>query len=142
MIIPMREPPEEQIRRTIARYCMLCDDGRFEEWADLFDDDARFHVMGRTYEGKGVIRAFIEKGQAPDLRGKHLCGSPLIIEDGFGGHARAWTDFAFVSKSNGISSAGRYHDHLLRGGDDRWRFTLREIVFTGDAPELTDPPVA
>ncbi len=121
---------------------MLCDDGRFEEWAALFADDARFHVMGRTYEGRSTIRAFIEKGQAPDLRGKHLCGAPLIIEDGFGGHARAWTDFAFVAKSNEISSAGRYHDHLVRGGDDRWRFTLREIVFTGDAPELTDFPVA
>lgn len=138
----MREPPEEQIRRTLARYCSLCDDGRFEEWSDLFTDDARFHVMGRTSEGRDAIRAFIEKGQTPELRGKHVIALPLIIQDGFGGTAHAWTDFVFVNQQFEVSSAGRYHDRLVRGGDDRWRFLLREIVFMGKQPEIAGPPPA
>lgn len=133
---------EEQIRRTISGYCQLCDDGRFDEWADLFTDDARFHVLGRTHEGRPAVQAFIEGGQPPERRGRHVAVNPIIVVDDER-HARAWTDYVFVGRSGSgfaITSVGRYHDRLVRGAD-RWRFELREIVFLGDAPMLTEPPV-
>jgi 3-phenylpropionate/cinnamic acid dioxygenase small subunit len=128
--------PEERIRRTLALYCQLCDDGRFDEWADLYVEDAEFHVMGTTHRGRAAIKAFIEKGQPPERRGKHLCANPLIDLDEGGTGARAVTDYVFVGRAGGglaITSAGRYHDRLVLDGG-RWRFARREIVFMGDQP--------
>lgn len=87
--------------------------------------------MGRTHEGRAAIKAFIEKGQTPERRGKHMCANPLIEVDG--DHARAWTDYVFVARTDAgyaITSAGRYHDRLVRVRD-RWCFAEREITFTG-----------
>ena len=136
----MSPPPEQDIRRTIAQYAMLCDDGRFDEWADLFIPDATFHVMGRSHQGRAAIQAFIEAGQTPERRGRHACFNSLILTDGFGGTASAWTDYIFVDQNSAITSVGRYHDRLERSGDKRWRFIIREIVFLGQQPTLTEPP--
>jgi uncharacterized protein (TIGR02246 family) len=138
----MGTPPEEEIRATMARYAMLLDDGRFEEWADLFTEDAQFHVMGQTQHGRADIQAWITQAQPPKRRGKHVLANSLIEVDGWGGTATAWTDYIFVAQDGTVTSQGRYHDRLERGGDKRWRFTLREIVFRGDGPQLTDPPPA
>jgi ketosteroid isomerase-like protein len=124
-----RVSDEDAIRRTIAQYCQLCDDGRFDEWADLYTDDATFSVMGMTYTGRADVKAFIEKGQAPERRGKHLCFNSIIDIDG--DSARAITDYVFIDKQHAITSAGRYHDRLIRQ-PDRWRFAERRILFLGE----------
>ena len=126
---------EEAIRRTIAQYCQLCDDGRFEEWADLFTVDAHFHVMGRTYTGRAEIRAFIEAGQPPERRGKHVCANTVleIAPDRLA--ATATTDYIFVGRAAGgleVTSAGRYEDSFAREGE-AWRFAERRIVFLAPA---------
>jgi 3-phenylpropionate/cinnamic acid dioxygenase small subunit len=123
---------EDAIRRTIAQYCHFCDDGRFDDWADLYTDDATFSVMGNTYTGRAEVKAFIEKGQSPERRGKHICFNTVIDIDAGGGSARAWTDYIFIDKSHAITSAGRYHDRFVRQ-PDRWRFVERRIVFLGDS---------
>lgn len=124
-----RVSDEDAIRRTIAQYCQLCDDGRFDEWADLYTDDATFSVLGKTYTGRADVKAFIEKGQAPERRGKHLCFNSIIDIDG--DSARAITDYVFIDKQHAITSAGRYHDRLIRQ-PDRWRFAERRILFLGE----------
>jgi 3-phenylpropionate/cinnamic acid dioxygenase small subunit len=123
---------EESVRRTLALYCQLCDDGRFDEWADLYTDDARFSVLGGHHDGRAAIRAFIEAGQPPERRGKHVCANPVV--EVRGDEASARTDYVFVARADGgfaITSAGRYHDRLVRDGD-RWRFAERRIVFLGE----------
>jgi 3-phenylpropionate/cinnamic acid dioxygenase small subunit len=120
---------EEAIRRTIAQYAHFCDDGRFDEWAELFAVDARFSVLGETHEGRGQAKAWIMKFQTAELRGKHVCTNTVI--DVGGDQARAWTDYIFVDRSGAIVSVGRYHDRLVRDGE-RWRFQERRIVFVGD----------
>lgn len=138
------------IRRTLALYCQFCDDGRFDEWGQLYTDDAEFRVMGRTYTGRPALQAFIEAGQPPERRGKHVCANSLIDLDADGRTARAVTDFVFVARAApepspegapraaggfAITSVGRYHDRLvLDAGSGRWRFARREIVFMGDEP--------
>ena len=59
----MSSTPEEAIRRTLAQYAQLCDEGRFAEFGDLFEPDARFHVMGETQAGRADIEAFIVASQ-------------------------------------------------------------------------------
>jgi len=137
-----RARASDGIRRTIAQYCQLCDDGRFDEWIALFTADARFHVMGRTTMGRADIKAFMEVGQREELRGRHATFEPLIDLAEDGNTARVWTDFVFVDKGGTITTIGRYHDEMARGTDGRWRYVLHEIVFLGGTPELAQPTPA
>jgi 3-phenylpropionate/cinnamic acid dioxygenase small subunit len=136
----MSSPPEEDIRRTLARYCMLCDDGRFDDFAELFAENAILYAMGHTIEGRDAIRDFMEKSFGPDQRGKQASFNPLIEVDGWGGTAKAWSDFMFVDGAGAITNQGRFYDELEREGDKVWRFKQREIVFHGDAPVASQPP--
>jgi SnoaL-like domain len=130
--------PEEAIRRTLGQYGQLCDDGRWGEWADLFVEDARFHVMGETKQGREVIKGYISESMPPEVRGKHAMLTSVITLQNERA-AAAWTDFVFVDQRRKITSVGRYHDELALGDDGRWRFTLREIVFLGDQPQQAQP---
>jgi uncharacterized protein (TIGR02246 family) len=122
---------ENAVRRTLAEYCQTLDDGRFDEWVDLFTDDVVFTVMGHRLLGRAEVRAFIEPTQQADSRGRHMLSEPVIDVDG--DTAQATTDYAFVARNHRILSAGRYHD-VLRHDPDRWRIAAREIVFLGDDP--------
>lgn len=123
--------PEPGIRRTLAEYCQHLDDGRFEEWAQVFSDDVTFAVMGQVAHGRDEVRRLVEPNQQTDSRGRHLLSEPLITVEG--DRATATTDYCFVSSALQVLSAGRYHDVLVRD-DDRWRISVREIVFVGDEP--------
>ena len=37
---------EDRSRRTLSEYSQRCDDGRYDEWSQLFTEDARFVVSG------------------------------------------------------------------------------------------------
>jgi uncharacterized protein (TIGR02246 family) len=126
---------EEAIRRLLAEYCQLCDDGRLDDWAELYTEDATFSVMGRTYRGRAELKTFMAQAQPPDRRGKHVAINPLIDVAPDGSAATAATDYVFVGRGAdglAITSAGRYHDRLVRE-PDRWRFAERRIVFMGEA---------
>ena len=129
---------EDGIRRTLAQYCQYCDDGRFDDLADLFAKDAVYRVMDQTHEGREQIKAFMAKAQPPERRGKHVCGGSLIEIDVSGEQARAFTDYVFVAPADeglNVTSVGRYHDRFVKDGD-RWLFAERAIVFMGgDPPE-------
>lgn len=132
--------PEDAIRATLARYSFFCDDGRFDEWAGLFTEDVRFHVMGTTHRGRQAATAFISAAQGPEARGRHALTGSLILVDG--ATARAWSDYVFFGPDQAVQSVGRYHDELVLEDDGVWRFSLREIVFQRESPQLTPPPPA
>jgi uncharacterized protein (TIGR02246 family) len=125
---------EEGIRRTIAGYSQRLDDGRFEEWAELFTEDARLVLMGRVTTGREAIRRYIETVQPDGSRGMHVTTNSLIDVDG--DRATATTDYLFVRPGEqGISviAAGRYYDRLVHRGD-QWQFEERSITLLG-APD-------
>lgn len=124
---------ESDIRRLLAMYCQLIDDGRFDEWIQLFTDDIEFVVMGMHKHGHAELRGFIEPSQQADARGKHMISEPWI-EVTSTDAATATTDFAWVSKQGEVGQSGRYLDRIVHNGE-RWQFQRREIVFTGDQPE-------
>lgn len=125
---------EAAIRRLLAEYCHCYDDGRADDFAALFTDDATFTVKGRAREGRAQIHEHIgiqKPGMAP---GQHVTYNSVIDIDESGDTARALTDFAYLKKTDDgftISNAGRYYDRLVRE-PDRWRFQTRVIVFLGD----------
>jgi uncharacterized protein (TIGR02246 family) len=120
---------ESEIRRTLTRYCQRCDDGDFAAWAQLFEPDATFSVLGATHEGREAIRVFIEAAQPPEARGKHVIAQSDIDLHANGDEATVVTDYLFLSRARQVTSAGRYHDRLRRGDDGEWRFVSREIRF-------------
>jgi uncharacterized protein (TIGR02246 family) len=122
---------EEEIRRTIGGYCQRLDDGRFDEWAELFTEDARLVLMGRVTTGRDAIRRYMEIVQPDGSRGMHVTTNSLIDVDG--DQATATTDYLFVRPSDqGISviAAGRYYDRLVHQRD-RWQFEERSITLLG-----------
>jgi 3-phenylpropionate/cinnamic acid dioxygenase small subunit len=123
--------PHPAIRHTLAAYCQLLDDGHFDDWVEVFTDDVTFAVMGQVVRGRDAVRSLIEPNQQADARGRHLLSEPLITVDG--DRATATTDYCFVSRALRVTSAGRYHDVLVRTGD-WWLIAEREIVFLGDQP--------
>lgn len=125
----------DQIRSVLAAYCQLCDDGRFDELAELFSEAATFTVMGRTHQGRDGIRSFMTVAQPPERRGKHIISEPLIEMEG--DEAAVRVDYLFVAPGDGlpaITSVGRYHDRFSRDPEGTWRIAEREIVFLGEAP--------
>lgn len=123
---------EAEIRRTIAAYCQSCDDGRFDDYAGCFTDDAEVVLAGRpAATGRAAIREWITAGQPPDKRGKHVTVNTVITVADDVASATASTDYLFVARSPDgprVSVAGRYVD-ALRPVADRWLISRREISF-------------
>ncbi len=135
MSAPDHLADESAIRRLIAEYCHHYDDKRATEFADLFTEDAQFTVFGTSRNGRQEIHDHIgtqRPGMAP---GQHVTYNSVIEVADDGRSARAFTDFLYMNKTDDgfrISTAGRYHDRLVRD-EDRWRFRTRTIVFLGEA---------
>jgi hypothetical protein len=135
------------IRRLMAVYSQLIDDGRWDEWGELFTEDAVFTVWGQAYLGREeIVRAI--SGMQSGLPGKHVAFATVVELDG--DRALAWTDFLGVAdtgpgqwgRSYGIASAARYYDRLTRH-DGRWRFSRRDIRNAGEPlPEGAVPTPA
>lgn len=122
---------QDQITRTLARYCQFLDDGDFDRWIELFSEDARLVFAGTIHEGRPSIREYMQQVQPPEGRGKHITSNVLVDVDG--DTASALTDYLFVRPTHrGLVpvATGRYHDHLIRAGED-WRFQRREITLLG-----------
>lgn len=120
----------EAITRVVARYCHLLDDGRWDDFADLWAEDAEFVLDGRATVGRDAIRSTIEATQPPERRGRHLA---LNLEiDVTGDAATHACDFMFwAGDKEGrptLRFLGRYADTLVRHADG-WRFSRREITF-------------
>ena len=123
---------ERTIRRLMARYFHLVDDGAFDELAALWTDDAELVLRGETATGPAAIVAVIAGRQTPELRGLHMGANAIIDVDG--DTARAVSDFVFMRREGGpdpiVKFIGRYIDRFVRTPDG-WRLRRREIQFHG-----------
>ncbi|MGE0387400.1 MAG: nuclear transport factor 2 family protein [Gammaproteobacteria bacterium] len=117
------------VRRLLATYCHLCDDGLFDAVVALFTPDGSLAYGAYLAEGAAAIRAFFQDFQGdPEKRGKHLTMNTVVEVEGERG--RAQSDVLFVRFFGGVLApyvAARYRDDLLRV-DGQWRFARREIV--------------
>lgn len=126
---PTATPDHEAIRDLMSQYCHLVDDERFEDFAELFTEDAvvTAKVAGTTYRGPAEIRGFLE-GQPAHRRGLHVTVNHRIAVDG--DSATATADFFVIARRpEGLHlfAMGRYDDRLVRGGG-RWRFAERHVL--------------
>jgi hypothetical protein len=130
------------IREVLERYMRYNDDLAADKIAELFDDDARFQVMGQVHVGRDAIRAFFtrEGANAPAWTEPgelfkqpewiHVSSNPVIDVDG--GTATAETDFVVLRRNDEGRARpvliGRYRDRLRRRDDGRWVIVTRTGV--------------
>ena len=118
------------IRRLMAHYCHLVDDGAFDELLQLWADDAQLVLRGETATGPAAIVAVISGLQTPERRGIHVGANAII--DVEGDTARALSDFVFMRREGTpdpiVKFVGRYADQFVRTREG-WRFRRREIHF-------------
>jgi len=121
---------ELAIRRLLAEYCQLCDDGRFPELVDRFARSGSFVFGDHVITGRDALIAWFEHTQAPARRGKHLT-SNVIVELAAGGEvAMVASDFVFLGFVQGVLTpivAGRYVDEMHRI-DGIWRIDRRVVT--------------
>lgn len=149
----------EAIERTIALYSHLVDFGRYDEWGELFTEDAEAATVGGVQvwgdgsplpvpRGREAIVDFV-RGNVEPMREQgvhlmHMPGKPIIEIDGK--TARAWWTYIVVAtsaESISVAATGRYHTELVCEEDGMWRFRIRTCIETGGPlPEgmLAQPP--
>jgi ketosteroid isomerase-like protein len=130
------------IREVLERYMRYNDDRAADEIAELFDEDARFQIMGRVIAGRDAIReVFVGEGPSlPDWTAPgqlfvqpgsvHVSSNPVIVVDG--DTASAESDFLVVERDEDGRArpvlVGRYRDRLRRLEDGRWVIATRTGV--------------
>lgn len=115
------------VRWIVSRYCHLVDDRDFDAAADLFTEDARFHLSNQDLKGREAIRAWMDS--IPESM-FHLVTNVVVSNGSKVGSVHAVCDLAAGGKADGawlIRSLGRYHD-TLEGEGRGIRFTQR--IFT------------
>jgi uncharacterized protein (TIGR02246 family) len=129
---------EAAIARVLAEYCRTCDDGRFDAFAELWNDDAELVIGDEAWHGRTAVVDEIERRQPPARRGLHMTSNLVVDVDGDGDGAHVESDYVFLrmSKDGRLypSVMGRYVDRLTRGHDRTWRFARREIRFFSPPP--------
>jgi hypothetical protein len=119
---------DAMIRRTLALYGPLLDDRRFDEWGELFTEDAEWIIPGAAFAGRGQIVAGVGAMEPPQPGWvKHL-SYPAVVQIDGPASARAWTDLVALSRDAAgtwaIAAVGRYYDDFQKVGD-AWRFRRR-----------------
>jgi ketosteroid isomerase-like protein len=120
---------EEAIRRTLAEYCALVDEGDFRHWAELFTVTAVLRGNGALIaEGREGIRRWVTEAVPSRSGGKHITVNSIIRLAGRS--ASISSDFFFLAPSQEgpvLAAAGKYIDKIV-SDQDRWRFAEREIL--------------
>ena len=125
------------IRRILASYCQLLDDGHFGalRLELVHTPDGSFSYAGTAVSGRAEIRDWFTSSQPPGRRGKHLTLNVLVVLDG--DHAAVTSDYLWLRSVDGVISpglAGRYRDTLVRARGS-WLIARRRVEPMSDMQE-------
>lgn len=114
------------IREVLDEYCLRLEVNRFEEWLQLFTEDAVYEVYGKTLRGRGDIAGTLSR--AP--HGIHV-GGPLRIELD-GDRAETIQNYVFHGDDDKHSNRGWYYRTLLRTAAG-WKISHTRVQFQAPA---------
>lgn len=99
---------ERDIQRVLSEYCLRLEINDFDQWLDLFTNDAIYEVHRKTLRGRDEIAAVLSL--AP--HGVHI-GGPVRIERD---HDTANTvqSYLFIGDEDKFSNNGWYYRTLVR----------------------------
>jgi anthranilate 1,2-dioxygenase small subunit len=155
-------PPDirEALTALMARYAMLIDENRLEDWIELFDEACDYRIVTRENveqnmpnvliwcDNKNMLRDRVESYRHVNLYNlhydRHILG-PLH----FTGHDGALWKFdvsysLFQTELEGASrlfSVGRYRFEAIVKGDAAWLKCALVIADTGLVPSLLATPI-
>lgn len=118
---------EDGIRKTAAEYCRLYDDRRFDEFEDIWAEDATFRVRDQVQKGRHTIRKYIEGLESSRLVVMH-CLFNLVINVR-GDSAETVADSLGIGVRDGqirLAGGGRALLRLVKHSD-RWRIADMEF---------------
>ena len=133
----------QEIRDQIARYAILFDDKNWDEFAELWAEDAVWEGPGMVFEGRTELMRFLSTCLPADYNGKHMNSPPLIDLSG-PERARARTDVVWITHDFANQIVARYDD-VFKRVDGRWVFERRtEIVvpYKEGPPPMSDTAIA
>jgi 3-phenylpropionate/cinnamic acid dioxygenase small subunit len=129
--VPSVLEEKDAIRELMACYCFHFDNGEFEQWLDLFTEEAVFDLGARgRFAGRDALRKFLKIIPLTDgLPGMRHCVMNSIVAVA-GNQATAQSYVIVVQGGDivGITVAARYEDRLVKQGG-AWRFTERKVHF-------------
>lgn len=114
-----------EISDLISSYAILFDDQSWDEFDDLWTDDASFEVLDQGFFGKEAVLEFLSSCLPTGYVGKHMLSHPWIQVAEDGNTAIARTDVVWITQDFANQIVARYNDELVRGPDGRWRFRRR-----------------
>jgi ketosteroid isomerase-like protein len=133
-----------EILDLLGRYAHAYDSGDQSALADLFVEDAEFHIHGRVghvpsvMSGRdAIIEALIAKRlvMQPEQR-RHIATNFVVMEQ-TDTQARAASYLLLVATLDGPPqplATGRYEDDLAKCEDGRWRIRRRSAMPDSDVP--------
>lgn len=115
-----------------ARFCILTDDRRWEDLADLFAQDGVLDVRGPV-QGRDAIREFAS--HLPEVWESwfHTVDTEVTEIDGDAATGISCFNAPFVAEGTSFNALGRYEDRFVRV-DGAWRFARRSLSFSVSAP--------
>jgi len=118
---------ELAIRSLFDEYCLKLEINDFEEWLDLFTEDAVYEVFRRELKGRDEIRAMLS--QAP--HGVHIGGAARIKLDG--DTAETIQNYQFIGEDPATSNAGWYFRTVVRTADG-WKIAHARVKMQKPKP--------
>ncbi len=144
-----------EIEDFLFRECALIDDGRYDEWVDLFCEDGVYWVPSQPdqadtsdtasliHEGVTLLRARARRlrhhrafANIPPVRTRHVVGNIAIVEPHGGDEHRVTANFVMLDyrADDQRVFAGAY-DYRLRRVRDEWRIASKRVdLLNCDAP--------
>lgn len=124
---------------------MLFDDQDWQGLAELWTDDAAFVIRDdqsgdKSFEGRDALLDFLSTCLPRNFQAKHMISPPLVELNEDGSTASARTDVVWISGNFENTIVARYHDELVRRGD-QWLFRRRLEVpmqFTPGPPPMSE----
>lgn len=121
---------KDAIRELNARYCFLVDEARFDEWVDLWTEDALFDIDGREVRGHAGLKAFTQEIRLVDGMPpmKHLILNHLIEVNGLTATGQSYLLVVMKRKDGSLTpvTAGTYADRLVKR-NGRWLLAERRL---------------
>jgi 3-phenylpropionate/cinnamic acid dioxygenase small subunit len=126
----------EEIRELYARYADTIDNGRYEEWLDLFTDDGSFEsARFGKHSGRVGLEKFtrIYRDSLGGAQARHMITNLLFTIEDDRAEGSCYLLYSHCKEGRvQQTTVARYSD-TLRRVSGRWRFESRKVNMDGRA---------